>query len=146
MRAGGHAGAEAQEVKGPLQILDGRIAGARRRCVPGEPGAGAFVLASGTTRPDLAWREWITGDTVLALEFRRHREFLDAMLAKRVAKLGVAKFRRPDTFLLLLDAVAALQGQAQRPFEVFVGNRLVQRWVDEFQQPRGHSPHEFAES
>ena len=41
-----------------------------------------FVLAAGADRPDLAGRQRVAADAVLALQFRRDDELLDAVLCR----------------------------------------------------------------
>ena len=71
---------------------------------------------------------------VFALQFRRDDELFDIILAQRVAELRIAKLGRADSLLLLFDPATALQGQPNRPFQVFVGNRLVRAGMNQFEQ------------
>ena len=65
--------------------------------------------------PDLARRQGIAADAVLAVQLGRDHELLHPVLAHRVAELRVAKLGGPDPLLLFLDPAAALQRQSATP-------------------------------
>src|SRR5207249_5708612 len=94
-----------------------------------------LVLPASTDAPDLSGRERVSPDVVLALEFGRDHELLDAVLAERVGELRVAKLGGDDSFLLFLHTAAAFHRQPQRPFEVFFGNGQLGRGMDQLHQP-----------
>jgi hypothetical protein len=87
--------------------------------------AGALVHPAGADAPDLAWRQWVGVDVILAAKLGRDHELLDSVPAQRVAELRVAELGGNDPLLLLLDPAPALQGQPDGRFQVFLGDRLV---------------------
>src|ERR1035441_3734149 len=88
-----------------IKVLFGVADAFRERCRCGpvqdaHPGTGAFgdldavktrvlVKSTRTDSPDLAGRQRVGPDAVLALQFRRDHELLYAVLAQGVAEVGV---------------------------------------------------------
>ena len=96
--------------------------------------AGTLVHPAGADAPDLAGRERVAVDMVLAAKLGGDDELLDPVPAQRVAELRVAELGRDDPLLLLLDPAPAFQGQPDGPFQILIGDRLVGRRVDQLQQ------------
>lgn len=79
-----------------------------------------FVLAARANRPDLAGRQRVGADAVLALQLRSRDELFHPVQADHVAELRVAKLGRANALLLLLHATANFQGEAYCPFQIVV--------------------------
>ena len=79
-----------------------------------------LVLPARADGPDLAGRQRVAADAVLALQLRRRDELLDPVEAHGIAELGVAELGRADPLLLFLHAAAHLQREPHGPFQILV--------------------------
>ncbi len=96
--------------------------------------AGVLLPTAGADGPYLPRLQRVAADAVVALELRCGDELLDAVGAHDVAEMGVPKLGGTDPLLLLLDAPPDLHGDADGPFQVFVGDRDIRAWVQELDQ------------
>ena len=82
--------------------------------------AGAGFRPAGADAPDLAGRQGIRVDGVVAAQFRRGDELLHPVLAHRVAEVGVAELASEHPLLLFLDPAARFQGEARQWLQFLV--------------------------
>jgi hypothetical protein len=62
----------------------------------------------------------LVSDFAMALQLLSGYKLFDTFSTQRVAELGVAELRRANALLLLLDAAADFQREANGPFQTFV--------------------------
>src|SRR5205823_14585823 len=74
----------------------------------------AFACAR-TDRPHLSWWQGIAFDGLVAVQFRRRDELLDAVRPERVAKVRVAELALEHPLLLLLDPPTSFQRHPNDP-------------------------------
>src|SRR5439155_5360809 len=94
----------------------------------------SLVLAAGADAPHLSRRQRVAPNLIFALEFWNHHKLFDSIGTERITELRVAKLRGTNPFLLFLDMSAALQGQADGPFQVLVRHCFVRGWVKQLEQ------------
>lgn len=93
-----------------------------------------FLATAGANGPNLARFQRIAANTVFTVQLGSGNKFFHPVLPHDIAEMGIAEFSRPDPLLLFLDPPTAFQGNANGPFQVFIGNFLLAIGIQQLEQ------------